>query len=53
MVIVTLKLRDLIELITGITSEEDLIKKYGLSRTQVWEIESALRNGKWRIKNGN
>jgi hypothetical protein len=49
---ITLKLRDLVELITGVVQEEEIIRKYGLTRMQVWEIESALRRGKWRIKDG-
>ncbi len=49
---VTLKLRDLVELITGVVQEEEIIRKYGLSRMQLWEIENALKQGRWRIKDG-
>jgi len=49
---ITIKLRDLVELITGVVQEDDIIRKYGLTRTQLWEIETALRRGKWRIKDG-
>ncbi len=52
MVRITLKLRDLVELITGVVQEDEIIRKYGLTRTQLWEIETALRRGKWRIKDG-
>jgi len=52
MVRITLKLRDLVELITGVMQEDEIIQKYGLTRTQIWEIETALRSGKWRIKDG-
>ncbi len=49
---ITIKLRDLVELITGVVQEDEIIRKYGLTRAQLWEIETALRRGRWRIKDG-